>query len=477
MRGDQPERPARLRRSSSTAASRATLSELCEGCCSAGCPLAPVAVIESARRRSSWRRRDLDHESCPRPQSRGGPFAGGSGTRRPERSRASSSSPPTSPSSSVARPSCTSHDSSLTSWYCRLSDSPARTNRGACRRSPRPRPRRAPSPRASRPCAASCGSGSREARAPRRDALPAPTRRPWSSTLPAADHGTRPDDREVVSSQPAPSSASVADDGADDARARADARASAHDGVLHDTTPAASARTRSEHGEAPETRALLDRPRPGRRRRAGRAWRRDERRQLGSTSVKSAPSASPTSVWKMPLEHVAVRLEIRLGRADVEPVPRQRDPEHGAFVGEPREDLALDRDGATRRDEVEHLGLEHVEAGVDEVGVDLLRPRLLEERLDATVRGRPHEPVAARVGDRREQDRRLGARSSDGTRPSRRGRPRAASRRSARRSCPRARARRSRSHLRCRAARPRPRTRATGRRSCVPKPASIWSGR
>ena len=75
-----------------------------------------------------------------------------------------------------------------------------------------------------------------------------------------------------------------------------------------------------------------------------------------------------------------------------------------------REHLALDRDGATRRDEVEHLGLEHVEARVDEVGVDLLRTWLLEEGLDASVRGGPHEPVAARVRDRRQQDGRLRSR-------------------------------------------------------------------
>ena len=84
-------------------------------------------------------------------------------------------------------------------------------------------------------------------------------------------------------------------------------------------------------------------------------------------------------------------------------------PKTEPLFGEPREDLALDRDGATRRDEIEHLGLEHVEAGVDQVGVDLLGPRLLEERLDTSVRGGANEPVSARIGDRREQDRRLGA--------------------------------------------------------------------
>ena len=125
--------------------------------------------------------------------------------------------------------------------------------------------------------------------------------------------------------------------------------------------------------------------------------------------MKSAAERVADLGLEDPLEHVAVRLQVRLGRADVEPVAGERDAVDGALRGEPREDLALDRDGATRGDEVEHLRLEHVEAGVDEVGVDLLGPRLLEEGLDTTVRGGADEPVPARVGDRREQDRRLRA--------------------------------------------------------------------
>ncbi len=62
------------------------------------------------------------------------------------------------------------------------------------------------------------------------------------------------------------------------------------------------------------------------------------------------------------------------------------------------------------RNEVQNLRLEDIETGVDEIRVDLLRPRLLEEGLDATVGGRAHEAVAARVGDRSEQDRGLRAR-------------------------------------------------------------------
>ena len=67
--------------------------------------------------------------ACPRSRRRGARFPAGSGRRRPVRSRSSRASPPTSPSSSVARPSCTSHASSFTSWYWRLRACPARTKR------------------------------------------------------------------------------------------------------------------------------------------------------------------------------------------------------------------------------------------------------------------------------------------------------------------------------------------------------------
>jgi len=108
---------------------------------------------------------------------------------------------------------------------------------------------------------------------------------------------------------------------------------------------------------------------------------------------------------EVPLEDVAVRLQVRLRRPDVEPVAVQPEPEEAPLLDEPRKDLALDRDGHVRRDQLQHLALEHVEPGVDQVGVDLLGARLLQERADRAVLVQAHEPVAARVRDRREQDR------------------------------------------------------------------------
>ena len=51
--------------------------------------------------------------------------------------------------------------------------------------------------------------------------------------------------------------------------------------------------------------------------------------------------------------------------------------------------------------EVEHRALEHVRAGVDEVRVDLVAGRLLEELRDARVAVEAHEAVGRRVLDRR----------------------------------------------------------------------------
>ncbi len=111
-----------------------------------------------------------------------------------------------------------------------------------------------------------------------------------------------------------------------------------------------------------------------------------------------------------PLEDIAMRLQVGLGRSHIEPVARQRDPVDGPLLRELREDLALDRDRAVGWNELERLRLEHVQTRVDQVGVDLLRPGLLEEALDPTVVREPDEPVAARIGNRGQQDRRLRAR-------------------------------------------------------------------
>ena len=96
--------------------------------------------------------------------------------------------------------------------------------------------------------------------------------------------------------------------------------------------------------------------------------------------------------------------QVALRGADVEPGAALREGVE-ALADERGEDLALDRDRATGGDARQHVRLEHVGAGVDQVGVDLLGPRLLEEAEHLPVGGGAHEAVAARVVDGRERDR------------------------------------------------------------------------
>ena len=90
-------------------------------------PLAPVAILEP-HDVVEVRRRDLEHEEV---LDRRDPMHGSRSVpeRVPGPISMVSSGPPTSPSSSDARPSWTSHASSFTSWYWRLSEWPALTKR------------------------------------------------------------------------------------------------------------------------------------------------------------------------------------------------------------------------------------------------------------------------------------------------------------------------------------------------------------
>ena len=118
----------------------------------------------------------------------------------------------------------------------------------------------------------------------------------------------------------------------------------------------------ADHRKAPDARPRTDRARSRRRRPAARAGPRDARSADAATSMKSLTELVADLGAEPALEHVVLRLQVRVGRAHVEPVPRQRQPVNGSLGAELREHLALDRDGATRRDQVEHARLEDVEA-------------------------------------------------------------------------------------------------------------------
>ena len=223
--------------------------------------------------------------------------------------------------------------------------------------------------------------------------------------VPGGDPRTRADDRQPERTALLAELGVLAEDRAGDGRPASDDRPRAHDGRLHGAA-------RTDHGAGADHRKAPDaRPRADPRVLAdvdGRhepclgvdlGGRGDEHEV--ATELVADLGAEPA------LEHVVLRLQVGVGRAHVEPVSRQREPVDGSLGAELREDLALDRDGATGRDQVEHARLEDVEARVDQVGVDLLGPRLLEERRDPAVGSEADEAVAARVGDGREQDRGL----------------------------------------------------------------------
>ena len=106
---------------------------------------------------------------------------------------------------------------------------------------------------------------------------------------------------------------------------------------------------------------------------------------------------------ELPLEDVEVRLQVAVGRADVAPVPLVHVAVERAGGGELGEHAALDGEQPAARDHLEHLGLEHVHAGVDQRRA-LPLPGLLEEARHRPVLAELDQPVAARVLDGREED-------------------------------------------------------------------------
>ena len=214
----------------------------------------------------------------------------------------------------------------------------------------------------------------------------------------------------------------VADRGAlMDADVRADVARPADDRALDDRA-AADVRGRVDH--------RADGPRPlaegqARREHGVRADRRlgrdpavvaDERRPFDALEVVDLDAlphpdvpaqADARDVQLHPLvERVEVRLPELVDRPDVLPVPVAHVPVEGAaHLEQEREELLREVERAVGGDVAEHLGLEHVDAGVDRVGEDLAPRRLLEEALDPALVVGDDDPELERVLDRLEPDR------------------------------------------------------------------------
>ena len=202
-----------------------------------------------------------------------------------------------------------------------------------------------------------------------------------------------------------------------DHRAVADHRAGGEGAAAPISTPAptmASSTTASSPTLAP---APTRTRRPARRRPRARPARPRTRASTSAPSATSAPGprygpGTGDSVSSAAVQHVVVGGEVRRRRADVAPVAVAGEAVEGAELGEHREDLALDGARAARRDPLQHGRRQQVGAGVDAerlARAQLVRARLLDERLDRRVVVQAHQAEGARVLHRRQRDHALGA--------------------------------------------------------------------
>ena len=143
-------------------------------------------------------------------------------------------------------------------------------------------------------------------------------------------------------------------------------------------------------------------------RRRHRAARRDQHRgddpALHGRPVDQGQAApaelAPDLGAHLALEDVVRGLQVAIRGADVHPVPAGLVAVQ-ALTHQRREDLSLDREvGSGRRHPVEHLALEDVGAGADQVRVKLIEPGLLDELHHRAVRIAADQPVGRGIVDR-----------------------------------------------------------------------------
>src|SRR5437763_360817 len=124
-------------------------------------------------------------------------------------------------------------------------------------------------------------------------------------------------------------------------------------------------------------------------------------------------AADPDPVYLEPhalVERVEIRLPVLVEIPDVLPVTvEDMAVDRATHLEQQREQLLRKVVRPVLRDVLQHLGLEHVDAGVYRVGEDLAPGRLLEESLDASVLVGDDDAELQRVLDRLEPDRHRGA--------------------------------------------------------------------
>ena len=108
---------------------------------------------------------------------------------------------------------------------------------------------------------------------------------------------------------------------------------------------------------------------------------------------------------RLAVEHVSVRLHVRLAAADVAPVAVEHASVQGvALLHQKREQVAREVEGRAFGHEVEHPRLDDVDAGVDRVREDLAPRGLLEEAFDAPVFVGDDHTELERIGHALERD-------------------------------------------------------------------------
>ena len=128
--------------------------------------------------------------------------------------------------------------------------------------------------------------------------------------------------------------------------------------------------------------------------------------------IQTLPRSRMPGMFRRTLlvERVEVRLPELVEVADVLPVAVEHMPvDRPAHLEQQREELLREVVRPVGRDVRQHLGLEHVDAGVDRVREDLAPGRLLEEALDPAVLVGDDDAELERVVDRLEPDRDGGA--------------------------------------------------------------------
>src|SRR5438309_8242659 len=114
----------------------------------------------------------------------------------------------------------------------------------------------------------------------------------------------------------------------------------------------------------------------------------------------------PPERLPLPTDDLHARLPEVVRPADVHPHPIDAGAvQWDAFRKQFREEVLREIEFLVRRDELQDLGLEHIDARVRQVRERLLLPRLLLEFLDSAFRIEAHDPELRRILDLRERDR------------------------------------------------------------------------